>query len=409
MASLAEMIYGTAQDTVKNAGAGVAQSLHQGAQLALQREQLEQQKQQLQTQQQHLQLAKVDKAMDWFEKAQAMPEGAMKKAFINNYIPNGINALGLSDAFHPDSLKFAQADPALMAYVRNEVQENRMNPSDLYQAMGDPDKMASIAASPGFKAFGSQEAIKASLQDSIGQIVQAADIQAKNKAELERAEAAAKAMAMRQDKQLTHEDIKAGNTLKNSLSDKQRTEMAPIQKQQLEVTNAVAARDRALTALAQDKTGTTVSPQDLGTMVFSMLHSELGRVNETELDKMLGINGSAGRSEDMWVKYFQGGANPQVVQNVAKKLDTWAQGIDQMGAAKANSFATQILRSNELTAAQKSSLQEEMRSLNKPAFHRGIVNVHGTMMPYPIAKSFLAAHPEARAGLPPAVLKELED
>lgn len=214
--TLAEMMIGNVlqqNDTRTDPG----NAFSAGAQIALHGEELQKQQQQLQMQKTQLQEAKVDKVMNWFEKSANMPDGQVKNAFLKNYIPNGINALGLSDAFHPDSLKMAQSDPVLMAYVGDELKSGRLKASDLYKAMGDPDTMASLASSDGFKQFGGAQAIKETLQNSIGELKAAADVAAQNsfkdkelKTRLEEARATAKmrldAQDSRQDKSLSHQD-----------------------------------------------------------------------------------------------------------------------------------------------------------------------------------------------------------
>ncbi len=182
MATLAEMFTGAAleqnaSNRDQNPGSGFAV----GAQIAQHAEQLKQQRAELQQKQQQLQLAKLDKAAGWFEAAGKMEDGAAKQAFLKNYIPNGIDALGLSDAFHPDSLKMMQGSPMVVPYVKNEITQGRLDPSELYGALAQPDKMAALMNRPGFKQFGAMEDVKGAIQDSIGSIVKEADTAAKYK------------------------------------------------------------------------------------------------------------------------------------------------------------------------------------------------------------------------------------
>jgi hypothetical protein len=186
--SLAEMMYGTASQVEQGQGQGFSQGVQQGTQsyneaagLALHKEQLQQQQQSLEIQKQQLQDAKIDKVANWFIAGSKMDDGAAKSTFLGKYIPNGIDAMGLSDAFHPDSLKMVSSNPMVVPWVKNEIAQGRMDPSTLYAAMAQPDKMASLMASTGLKQFGAQENVKAALQESIGGIVKDAEEQAKYK------------------------------------------------------------------------------------------------------------------------------------------------------------------------------------------------------------------------------------
>jgi len=181
------MLIGGAEQSAQNEGSGLAAGVQQGvqnytdvAQLALKKQQLDLNVQENQRQIQAVQQAKIDKTMGYFENATKMPEGPMRNTFLKSYIPSAVNAMGLTDVFHPDSMKMAQSNPALIAYMTNEVKNGNLQASDLYQAIADPDKMSVIAASPAFKAFGGQQEIQEAMQNSIGEIRQAADTASAN-------------------------------------------------------------------------------------------------------------------------------------------------------------------------------------------------------------------------------------
>lgn len=158
-----------------NAGSGFAE----GAQIAFHAQQLQQQNQEIEMKKQQIQMAKLDKVANWFEAGSKMDDGGAKKAFLGNYIPNGINALGLTDTFHPDTLKMMSSNPLIVPYAKNEIAQGRLDASTLYSALAQPDKMADLLASKGFKQFGAAEDVKAALQDSIGGLVKVADERAK--------------------------------------------------------------------------------------------------------------------------------------------------------------------------------------------------------------------------------------
>lgn len=375
MAGLADAMYETAVKTAQTGGSGLAEAINNGAGLAMRQEANQRAIEQNQRAREELQMTKIDKVLGWYDTGAKMsPE--MQGPFLKNWVPNGINAIGLSDAFHPDTTKMLQADPAFGAFIRHKITDMKdggQDPSIYFKAMRDPAEAAKLSADPEYAAFkasfgpgGMQEA----LQASIGAIRTAGEKRSDQNFKMAETEAQARIANIKQQNMFNHQDTTVGNKLGNDLSDKQRTEMAPVIKQQSEVANVLGARDRSLAALAKNPNGSTVSPQDMGTMLFSMLHGELGRVNETEINKMLGINGAAGRTEDAWVKYFQGGANPQVIKNLAIKADAWSKSIDALGDAKVKSFESQRNNSTELSQSKKSSLRQEMDGLYRPAFYK---------------------------------------
>jgi hypothetical protein len=350
MADFASMITGIAENTNQVAGQlNPVGSVMQGAQLAINKQQLDMQQQQLQMRMQEVQQAKVDRTMGWFEKAANMPEGQVKNAFLKNYIPNGIQALGLNDVFHPDSLKMGQSDPALIAYISDEVKNNRLQPSTLYKAMRDPDTMATLAASDGFKTFGGQQEIAETLQNSIGEIRKAADVAEQNTFKDKELK-----MRLAEQQQLREMMIRAsvGKTeggKSDKLATEIRTKFQPLAKEEAALGSAQDARDRVQAQLNKDPSGKTVAPQDMGAMVFSLLHSELGRVNSQELSNQLHIPGIENMAEDQLVKVF-GGINPNVFPGLAQRVNTAAQELDKQKAQLSQAYQPQIANKPEAAA-----------------------------------------------------------
>ena len=87
----------------------------------------------------------------WYEIASKMPEGKDRNAFVNSFIPEGINALGLGDKIHPVTTEMFQGNPNLARYMANEIRAGRMNYSDLMH----PDRIAKVADAA--SQFGSRE------------------------------------------------------------------------------------------------------------------------------------------------------------------------------------------------------------------------------------------------------------
>lgn len=188
MASFAEMIFAQAADQTDPSKTTAADNFVKGASLALERERMQQGKQQLEQKKEELQLAKLEKVGGWFEVASKMEDGPAKKAFVSKFIPNGINALGVNDAFHPVSLEMLQGNPLVVKYAVNEIRQGRLDPSKLYGAMANPDQAALLYNSPGFKQFGGQEEIQSALQESIGQLAKAGEFAASEEGKFARAQ-----------------------------------------------------------------------------------------------------------------------------------------------------------------------------------------------------------------------------
>lgn len=358
-ADFASMIYGTAQNAAQNVGAGMPEAIHQGAQLAIQKEQLAQNQQQIQMRMQEVQQAKIDKTMDWFEKAAAMPEGQVKNTFMKNYVPNGINALGLTDVFHPDSLQMAQVDPNIIAYATDQIKNGKLQPTDLYQALAQPEKMAALAASDGFKVFGAQQKIQDTLQNSIGEIRKAADTaseRAFKDKELQTRLAESKALG---EARIAASGAKTSTAAENKLSTEIRSKFEPLAKEQQALASAQDARDRIMAQLAKDPSGKTASPQDLGGMIFGLLHTELGRVSLPELQSQLHLPGLMNMTKDQLIKYM-GGVNPNVVKGLIDRVGSAAQDLDARKATLSDAYAPQL--------PDKPVAAEVLKAYQKPSF-----------------------------------------
>lgn len=195
-ADFSELIYGTAQNVASKTGSGLTESLKAGADLAMEAEKLQQTKATLMQQKQTLESAKFDKVAGWFNTLANMPEGGPKKAFAKDFIPRGINGLGLTEAFDPTVLQMLQSDPTLATFIRTEIANNRMSIADLQ----DPDKVAQQVNAAG--QFGDRESFRQQLGETV--VASGKDFAEAEKEALGRQNAvrAAEAQAGKQDDKL---------------------------------------------------------------------------------------------------------------------------------------------------------------------------------------------------------------
>lgn len=144
----------------------------QGAQIANQRMQLEQAKADNAQKMQQLQFSKLEKLGSFLDLSTKMPEGAAKQAFVKDYIPNYIQAVGLGDVINPTSLKMLQGDPQVSAYLKNEIEEGRLDFSQLTSVLGNPDQLAELI--PGAAAFATGEQLQTGARANLGELQEAA-------------------------------------------------------------------------------------------------------------------------------------------------------------------------------------------------------------------------------------------
>lgn len=147
MPTLSEMFIGGIQQQEgrsldSSSGAAV------GAQLAHMKMERETQMAQLQQKQQELQVAKFEKVGKWFDDYAKMPDGGAKQAFGKNFIPQGIQALGLQDKVNPIVTDMMLKDSQLATGLTSLVRQGVLKVTDLQ----NPEKIAQVypeAASEG--------------------------------------------------------------------------------------------------------------------------------------------------------------------------------------------------------------------------------------------------------------------
>ncbi len=156
------------------------------------------------------------------------------------------------------------------------------------------------------------------------------------------------------------------------------------------------ARDRVQAALKDDPSGAKVNPQDTGAMLYSMLHGELGRVNSVELGNTLHLPGIENMTKDQLVKVM-GGVNPEVVNGIIKRTETWAQGIDKAVKRTGASISATVNGMQGYNTDQKKQLLNGLEPLTRPAFRPSVAGkdfmVGNVKMNAPMAKQFYQAHP----------------
>ena len=120
---IAGQLVASALQQSQNEGPDLAGSAARGAQIALEVEKLKQQKMQLAQQKEQAEVAKFEKVGSWLDTYAKMPEGPAKKAFGTNFIPQGIQALGLQEKIHPLNqemlIKDSKVAAAFIAGVRD--------------------------------------------------------------------------------------------------------------------------------------------------------------------------------------------------------------------------------------------------------------------------------------------------
>lgn len=138
MASLAELMTGSALQSSQNAGQGFAEGLEQGAALALKKEQLTQKQAELDQKRNELLAAKFEKLGGFFESYAKMPEGGAKRAYGKHFIPKFVTANGLQDKIDPVVLEMLEKDSNLATALRSGVSAGEYDIGILL----DPERIA---------------------------------------------------------------------------------------------------------------------------------------------------------------------------------------------------------------------------------------------------------------------------
>lgn len=376
MADLASLIYGSAQNAEQEQGQGLAQGIHQGAQLAIQQEQLGIQQQQMQMKMAQLQQAKFDKVIDMKQAQAQMPDGPSKQLYGKFIDEQAIPGMQMDKMFHPVAASMLSKDTGLSNFVIGGIRNGTIPPA----IMGDPEQLAKVAQQAGYQATAEDAS---SLISNYPKEMQGAYSEWMNNQMALRGQQARGALATSYPKTVEDFTKQAEADLGKEMTEKKM------------FASGMDSRDRALSALAKDPSGGSVRPQDVGQMVFGLLHEQLGRVNQTELDSVLSLYGLSGKSQSYIAKHFTGGVPPDLVGRLADMLDSAAKNTDEEVSQKSQMLDNELTARTDLTPQQRKYLTNIKAPLTKPVFRArpGFKMVGGHQMSTQQAQDFVAKFP----------------
>lgn len=319
MADFASMLYGTAQNAEQNLGAGLPQAVHQGAQLALQKEQLDMQQAKLQQQQQQLQNTKMEKLWDFVGKSANIQNAADRKNYLDMSEGYG-NAMGLQVPKGAFKALGTDENMQRMSTLQTYMQPGpngeppMMSANDAIDLATNPlkrDKFVQLPLTP-LEFMNKRPDLSSAQKEAVDAGIKMKEAQANRdlKGELAKDRASGQ-----------------GGAADARLATQIRAQFKPLSEKQASLSSAMDARDRIAAALQKDPTGSTASAQDMGAMIYSVLHGELGRVNQTELASQLHLPGIENMAQDQIVKAL-GGVNPAVAKGLIQRVNTTAQELD---------------------------------------------------------------------------------
>lgn len=160
------MMFANAAQSAQQGIGDVAGSIHKGAELAQTINNIQTQRAQIEQKKQEIDMQKIEKIGSWYEKAADMPDGAARRAFIKNYIPQGINALGMGDRIHPVVQEMLASEPIMPAYLKTKIANGEIKYADVLEAMQDPEKMAGLMQRTELEKFGGIEALKTAISEN---------------------------------------------------------------------------------------------------------------------------------------------------------------------------------------------------------------------------------------------------
>lgn len=159
MADFATMLYGGAQDTEQNVGAGAVRGvnqgitdLHQHAQLAIQQQQVDQQAQEIEMKKQQNQVAKIEKLHEYTMDAMKFQNQGDRNNALTSVIGYK-KTMGLDDNAVPDSkiLALKSTDMQGKAFTLNlQVQAGTLQPAEMMRILtsSEPEMQKILANTP---------------------------------------------------------------------------------------------------------------------------------------------------------------------------------------------------------------------------------------------------------------------
>jgi hypothetical protein len=203
MASFAEMIYGTAQDSAQHAGEGLASGVAQGAELAMKAEQVQLQKQNLKRQQQELEMQKWSKIGEMYSTYDKMPEGPGKKVFGTQVIPANLRVMEMDQALNPAVADMMYKDPSIGALINSRVMEGRTTQADAILAAQSPDKFGAYMNDLGWKTSIDEKKIQGTVESYGPEFAKSENEALQRKASIEAAKLRGAGQTAPADKEIT--------------------------------------------------------------------------------------------------------------------------------------------------------------------------------------------------------------
>lgn len=196
MADFAQSLLGIASEAQQ--APDIAKSISSGVELAQNLENIQQSRQRLEQAKQQLELQKIEKISGWYESAAKMPEGGARNAFLKNFIPNGINALGMGDKIDPTVTKMLEAQPSVVSYLRDKLEKKELDYSKIQVALSDPATMADLMKKTELEKFGGEQALRGALSEYPTTLTTAASKGVENQQKYERAQLVQQGATQRQ-------------------------------------------------------------------------------------------------------------------------------------------------------------------------------------------------------------------
>lgn len=407
MPDLASMLYQGAEQTNTNVGNQLSQGLSggfkQGAELALQKQHLDLQTQQMQMEMQKVQDTKVGKYYDYLMSGSAIENPGQRQKHMEFAVGYG-NTMGLSpnkdltkqlgdtenfERLNTLNTMYMDQQQRLMNGEQLKQGEQKLSPAGILDLASDPNKrpqFLQVNRTPldftGGKSANLNDEQKFIMQEQTKQK------EAQANRDVKVAIAGTKADAGEE---------KAQKATVSTLAQQQQQALAPYQKKDAETQNMLAARDRVTQQLGTDSSGKSVSSQDVGAMLFPLLHNELGRVNSVELGNQLHLPGIENMTQDQLVKWA-GGANPNVIKQIITQVNTAAKNSDAGKKAISDSFEARYDLQG-VDDKHKEGLKAAKAPLAKPNYYdppganSGSVNFNGKSWSKAALQAYVTAYP----------------
>lgn len=338
-------------------------SYAKGAELAMQAEKVQQQRMELEQKKQENEMQKFQMAGQWFDTYAKMPEGAAKKAFGNQFIPNGITALGLQDKIHPNVLDMMKGDSNLSAYIISEAQRGNLDVSILSQ----PAEVAKLYAEHGAKFTATQEAFQQTVSDVLPQALEAQQKRLLEEGKNQRSvDMFGKRDEISRDKEFEQYAQELANNVRNSYK--------PLQDKKTSVRLAHTGLAKVLDEIRAGKKPSSI---DFNTAARSLAKAfNSGAMTDADVADFRNLTGIDNIAEDTIRKWIVGGANAKSVSDLIGIAERSASELDRQSSELSQSFAPQFQSSR--FAGREQELQRRS----------GLSAFQGRTLPKPKEKSY---------------------